>query len=890
MKKKSLPIIAIAAILGLASCAEARTSPIESGTPSDSTSEVSSSSAVQESTSTSTSTSTSIILPVEVTILDVESTELEVGATLTLEVNVKNNIDDLPVVYSSSDEGILTVEDGVVTATGLGEATITVTVGEASDTLTLTTTMPSAMIGEWVGNDGSAYHELSIGKDGFVLNGEKLEVVETLTLISTGFRAKVLIDDANYILEYYVSPFTGEIYVEMTMIGGSSGMRLYKEGSVEDPYPPLPASWAGTYTGTRPVEDDTHVYTLVISNDGKASLDGKDVHCLACDQVGAATVLIEDEEYTLAKLGDTITLSKTGEDFILMLDKEAEGEQPEPGVYEPEDASWLGTWTDGTHTLIVNEQWNWSLDGDLADKVWEYESGEIVLQFNGAGNSVTRYYLERTLIDGTDTVVVSSLTMGQGDYWHLVKEVAEPVTLPEEAVGEWVSDFAYAPTLVVNEDGSITLGGVTSTPEITDDGTGVLCWELPHPDEPSMILTFVYTPEKDGNPATISYNSGNIVYTKKDETAPIVVPDVLIGTWTGEDFGGNQMTVVVSEDGTVTVNGEPASFEDPFVNDGYYLSTHIYYDGASYSFDYVLSSGEIYLGFFTLTKVEESEPAPAIELPEGIVGTWSGSDSLGNEMTIVIAEDGTVTVNGEPASFEEPFVDDGYALTTHIYYDGTSHTFGYSLDGDEIYVEFFTLTKVEETEEPDPEPAPTIELPDGIVGTWEDASTGSTIVIGDDGSITIDGDPASFASEFEESPYGGSYTADIEVGGETKTLEFSTAFGSIYLDNAGPYKKVDEPTQTTFPAELIGTWTGTDTFYGGAMTLVIAEDGTVTYNGTIATSVTAYNEDTGLFTFVISGDQFRATVQEDVISHEITITLSCLGGLTMVQGKLTKAA
>ena len=650
MKKKSLPIIAIAAILGLASCAEARTSPIESGTPSDSTSEVSSSSAVQESTSTSTSTSTSIILPVEVTILDVESTELEVGATLTLEVNVKNNIDDLPVVYSSSDEGILTVEDGVVTATGLGEATITVTVGEASDTLTLTTTMPSAMIGEWVGNDGSAYHELSIGKDGFVLDGEKLEVVETLTLTSTGFRAKVLIDDANCILEYYVSPFTGEIYVDMTIIGESGEMRLYKAGSVEDPYPPLPASWAGTYTGTRPVEDDTHVYTLVISSDGKATFDGKDVHCLACDQVGAATVSIEGEEYGLAKLGDTITLSKTGEDFTLMLDKEAEGEQPEPGVYEPEDASWLGTWTDGTHTLIVNEQWNWSLDGEMADKVWKYESGEIVLQFNGTGNSVTRYYLERTLIEGVDTVVVSSLAMGQDDYWHLVKEVAQVATLPEDAVGEWASDFAYAPTLVVNDDGSITLGGVTSTPEITDDGTGVLSWELPHPDEPSMILTFVYTPSKDGNPATISYNNGNIVYTKKEETAPtIVLPEGIVGTWKSEDTGS---VIVIGDDGSITIDGKPASFVSEFkeqYGDSFVADVEV--GGETETLEFNTAFGSIYFGWDAYKKVEETEepePTPAIELPDGIVGTWKDATT---GSIIVIGDDGTITVDGEEASF-----------------------------------------------------------------------------------------------------------------------------------------------------------------------------------------------------------------------------------------------
>ena len=174
-----------------------------------------------------------------------------------------------------------------------------------------------------------------------------------------------------------------------------------------------------------------------------------------------------------------------------------------------------------------------------------------------------------------------------------------------------------------------------------------------------------------------------------------------------------------------------------------------------------------------------------------------------------------------------------------------------------IYLGDGSYKKVEEA-------APAVELPDGVVGTWKDASTGSTIVIGDDGSITIDGEEAAFAGEFEEQ-YAG----------------------------YGSYKKVEEteePTQTTFPAELIGTWTGTDTFNGGSMTLIIGEDGTVTYNGTVATSVTAYNEDTGLFTFLINGDQFRATVKEDVISHEIAITLSCLGGLTMVQGTLTKAA
>ena len=876
MKKKSLPIIAIAAILGLASCGEARTSPTESGTASASTSEVSSSSAVQESTSTATSTATSTILPVEVSFKDLESTELEVGATLTLEVDVKNNVEDLPVAYSSSDEGILTVEDGVVTATGLGEATITVTVGEASDTLTLTTTMPSAMIGEWVGNDGMAYHELSIGKDGFVLDGEKLEVVETLTLTFTGFRAKVLIDDANCILEYYVSPFTGEIYVEMTMIGESSEMRLYKAGSVEDPYPPLPASWAGTYTGTRPVEDDTHVYTLVISSDGKATFDGKDVHCLACDQVGAATVSIEGEEYALAKLGDTIALSKTGEDFTLMLDKEEEGEQPEPGVYEPEDASWLGTWTDGTHTLIVNEQWNWSLDGEMADKVWKYESGEIVLQFNGAGNSVTRYYLERTLIEGVDTVVVSSLTMGQDDYWHLVKEAAPTIELPDGIVGTW-KDASTGSTIVIGDDGSIAIDGEEAA----------FAGEFEEQHEGSFVVQV----KIGGEEKTLEFNSafGSIYlgygsYKKVEEAAPAVeLPDGIVGTWKSEDTGS---VIVIGDDGSITIDGEPASFVSDFEEQyGSSFVADVEVGGETKTLEFNTAFGSIYFGWDAYKKVEETEepePTPAIELPDGIVGTWKDATT---GSVIVIGDDGTITVDGEEASFVGEF-EEQYAgsFVVQLEVGGETKTLEFNSAFGSIYLGYGSYKKVEEA-------APAVELPDGIVGTWKDASTGSTIVIGDDGSIAIDGEEAAFAGEFEEQ-YEGSFVVKVEVGGETKTLEYNSAFGSIYL-GYGSYKKVEEteePTQTAFPAELIGTWTGTDTFYGGSMTLIIAEDGTVTYNGTVATSVTAYNEDTGLFTFVINGDQFRATVQEDVISHQTTITLSCLGGLTMVQGKLTKAA
>jgi uncharacterized protein YjdB len=69
-----------------------------------------------------------IVQPVMGVILDMPTQNLKVGQTDTLFAMVfPENATNKNVVWSSSDESIVTVKDGVVTAVGLGKVTITVT-------------------------------------------------------------------------------------------------------------------------------------------------------------------------------------------------------------------------------------------------------------------------------------------------------------------------------------------------------------------------------------------------------------------------------------------------------------------------------------------------------------------------------------------------------------------------------------------------------------------------------------------------------------------------------------------------------------------------------------------------------------------------------------------
>lgn len=79
------------------------------------------------------------IVPVDGVTLDKQAATVKVGKTLTLTATVTpENATDKTVTWTSNDETVATVADGVVTALKAGEAVITATAGEFSATCTVT--------------------------------------------------------------------------------------------------------------------------------------------------------------------------------------------------------------------------------------------------------------------------------------------------------------------------------------------------------------------------------------------------------------------------------------------------------------------------------------------------------------------------------------------------------------------------------------------------------------------------------------------------------------------------------------------------------------------------------------------------------------------------------
>ncbi len=76
-----------------------------------------------------------LIVPDAVEITEPDATEVKVGDTLELEATASGTED---ITWTSSDEDVATVEDGVVTAKAAGTVTITATYGTAKDEITLT--------------------------------------------------------------------------------------------------------------------------------------------------------------------------------------------------------------------------------------------------------------------------------------------------------------------------------------------------------------------------------------------------------------------------------------------------------------------------------------------------------------------------------------------------------------------------------------------------------------------------------------------------------------------------------------------------------------------------------------------------------------------------------
>lgn len=88
--------------------------------------------------------------------LDKETLTLEIDQTETLVATVlPDNATDKTVVWTTSDEKIATVAEGLVTAVGAGEAVITAAAGDVTATCIVTVNAPAPKIGDYFYSDGT---------------------------------------------------------------------------------------------------------------------------------------------------------------------------------------------------------------------------------------------------------------------------------------------------------------------------------------------------------------------------------------------------------------------------------------------------------------------------------------------------------------------------------------------------------------------------------------------------------------------------------------------------------------------------------------------------------------------------------------------------------------
>lgn len=934
MKKQPLAVLALAALLGLASCGETLSS----------------------SSSPSTSGSSSL------------SSSVEEGSSSSEESSITSSdpASDSTTSDPSSEEG---------------------------------TKIPTAMIGVYEGNDGHRYLKLTVVEDSLDLNGTIGTIVSDFAEYEGTIRGRVAFGETTYFVDY-VDDGT-ERYIALT--SGSTVATLYPEGTVEEPLPPLPSTFVGTWKGTD--LETSLAYTLVVDGEGIPTLNGTRGYVQFVSESGAeASILFGEELYELTLSSSGILLEKADHSVSAVLVREEIEEPDEPAVLVPE-AAWIGVWKDEAETLTIEitADGYWMVNGEYASNV--QKSGQFYSARIGKYSESVSYQME--LIEQNGETVMEVKTLSNLDGWILHKEGAEApaLELPAGWTGTWTGTFMQMDiTLTIAGDGTITILGSVAEGATYDEATGTLSitfmgmpatatleWNqgiyeihvaamgselvlrkdgeapvtLPagwvgewsgtikgmsialtvaddmtitmggevltgwtydaaadelHIDYSGMAIVAALVEEEGVSKIAIKMAGTTLGYLEKAavETPSIALPAEWAGTWVGVDTNaedGATYTVVITEEGTITINGVEATvtaedygWYDLLLNGKKYT---IWKNGEQLQL-YSTGTDAITVNM-TKQEAEEPEPEPTVEIPEGMIGTWSATE-LDKTYELVVTAD-SITLNGVVGTGLTAFEEDSYGdLVAHIYFDGVEHSIAYSatpgltpsvildnLETSYLY-DYPTLKKVE-TEEPGTEPEePVLDLPDGMIGTWTAEDMGKTyelIVTAE--SITLNGVEGTGLTAFEEDIYG-DLVAHIYFDGVEHSIAYSTSLGSkatIILDNLEtsslydyPYLKkveVEEPsTELPFPADIVGTWTGEDLYSGEAMTLVLGEDGTVTYNGTVATNVTTYNEETGKFAFTIDGSRYTVTVNYGIGGLETKLMVSCMDGLMPIQGELKK--
>lgn len=765
--------------------------------------------------------------------------------------------------------------------------------------------LPSSFVGTWKGMDLDTMVEytLVVDSDGIpTLNGTRGDVQ---FISESGANASILFGEELY--ELTLS--SNGILLERADHAISAVLTLEEPEEPDEPAILVPeAAWIGVW------KDAEH--TIEITADGLWSVDGEYASNVEKSGEYYSVRIGKLSESTLYQLslieegGKTAMLAETLSSSWTLYKEGAET----PALELPAD--WVGTWT-GTFgqmdiALTIAEDGTITILGTVAEgAAYDEETGTLSITFMSMPATATLEW-NQGIYEIHVAVMESELV--------LRKDGEAPVTLPAGWVGEWSGTIMGMPIVLnVADDMTITMGEEVLTGWTYDAAADEL-----HIEYSSMAIVAGLVEESGVTKIAIKMADMVLGYLEKvvDTPAPAVeVPEILVGTWESND---GAHTLVLNADGTATYNGEAVTLGEITANsDGGYEGS---FEGADCSFEltfYNDSWGESielkdlnasYTYYYLYRVAEEPEPEPTVEIPEGMIGTWSATE-LGKTYELVVTAD-TITLNGVEGTGLTAFEEDSYGdLVAHIYFDGVEHSIAYSagsgftpsviLDNLETSSPYdYPYLKKVEVEEPQPEEPdePAIAIPEGYDGTYEGSSGDQTFTLVVEGDkITLNGVEGTI-TELKDAGY--AWTGKVDFGGTVYGIEFSENFDNeliISINCSDPYlywttldKVVDttepeEPsTELPFPADIVGTWTGEDLYSGETMTLVLGEDGTVTYNGTVATNVTTYNEETGKFTFTIDGSRYSVTVNYGVGGLETKLMVSCMDGLMPIQGELTK--
>ncbi len=332
----------------------------DSSTGEDSSSEDSS---TDDSSSSSSEDSSSVEeIPVEGVSLDQTSAVIEIEETLTLTATITpSNATDQSITWTSSDESVATVENGVVTGVAAGSTTITATAGGLSATCEITVNQAAVSI--------STIYTMENG-DYVRIKGQVISAGGTNAFINDGTAGVYVYNwkssDNNTGLDengYFIQDSYVDIYGYISIYSG-----LYELVNTND----QSTTYVHTYTPESPITPTT-----------KTINDANDISGFTASDVGAV-VSVPYATYVSGSLSSTasntsLRFSVNGTNFVLYTSR-----------YDPNWSSLYESWS--------------SLNLQVGDLV---SISAVAYWYNGFQLS---YYYEGTTIEKVTAPAPDSLT------------------------------------------------------------------------------------------------------------------------------------------------------------------------------------------------------------------------------------------------------------------------------------------------------------------------------------------------------------------------------------------------------------------------------------------------------------------------------------------------